>query len=241
MEGYKNFKILNTNSLIYLEREPFDLVISIPPLVLDTTELGWRYGEKLYLRNKRDNWAGLNVSFESLPRYGTLITAVNTGALTSTKKSDEYTRKELFRRGYIRTIIELPEKMMYGTNVKISLLEINKFEYDETLLINLNSKYASKYLIKSPSTGLTEFTEQALDEILQLIRERKESEISRIIRKDEILDNDVLLPSLYMIQEEKYNHKDLYKMEKERKELKEEAHILENEYIEILGKISREE
>lgn len=226
MYGYKNFKVINTNTLTYNDDKKFDLIISIPPLIMDTTQIKYNNIDNI---NKRDNWGGVKVSFEKLNEFGEFITLVNTGALTSGKKADKYMREELIKRKCIKAIIELPERMLNGTNIKTSLLIIEKKYNKEIILINLDSEKGQKYLQKNPFETV-EITEEGIKEIFEILYENKVSEIAKKIDKNDLLENLELLPSLYIFQGEEYEYKDLGKLKQERHELKIEIEILEEKY-----------
>ena len=234
MYQYQNFKVINTNTLTYFDDEKFDLIISIPPLIMDTTQImESRNDYSINTLNKRDSWGGLKISFDKLDIKGQLITLVNTGALTSSKRADECIREYLIRRGYIKAIIEFPEKMLHGTNVKTSLLIIEKYQRPEIILINLDSKEGEKYLQKN-QTSLVQITEEGIDEIYNILYKNKSSEIAIKVNEENLIKKTMLLPSLYIIKEDKYEHKDLIKLLEERSILKRKIKDLEEQYRDIL-------
>lgn len=225
MKQYNKFKVINTDTLNYREDRKFDLIVSVPPLVMNTSE------------SKRDNWGSVKASFNSLSAYGECITLVNVGALTSSRNLDKTIRKELIKNKFIKAIIEFPEKMLHGTSIKTCLIMIDKKGSKDITLINLDNTYGEKYLERS-STGIVRITEKGIEEISSILNENKYSEISIKVEDNSLLDDFVLLPSLYLKNEEKHEYKDISTLLKEREILKERVHYSNKKYSKLLEDIS---
>ncbi len=233
VKGYRNFKVWNVNSLEEREREEFDLIVSIPPLIMDTTEC---YGVRgPVLRTKRDNWGSIAISLEKLQRDGKLVTIMTAGALISANKADKWMRRHLLEEGYLQAIIELPERMLYGTSAKVILLVIQKIPNEFIKMINLDDKSVGQ-LTREP----TEKTQEIMEKVCEILRDEKQSNVSRWIGKNELFENYELLPSLYLTSEEKYELKDLWHLKEERKKMMYDLTKLERDYDEILERIRRE-
>lgn len=228
MYQYENFKIINTNTLSYKNKCEFDLIISVPPLIIDTTKLEYCTSFNCDT-NKRDSWGGIKTSWDKLNERGQLITLVNTGALTSGKRSDIEMRQELLKRESIKAVIEFPEKMLNGTNIKTSLLILEKCRNKQITFINLDSRQADKYLQKK-SLETVEITEEGINEIYKILYENKESTIAIKKNREGILEKLELLPSLYTFKEEKYQYKDLETLIEERNQLAKKIQNLEQNY-----------
>lgn len=237
MQGYKNFTIKNENTLTYYDEKTFDLILTIPPLMLDTTQMNEKnYINSIYEYNKRDSWGSVLALFNKIGRNGQLITLVSAGALTSGKKSDITIREFLTQRNYIKAIIELPAGMLYGTGAKTSLVMIDKSGSAEITLINLDCSEGEKYQ-KVEELGNLEITSEGIEEIYEIIYKNKISKISRNINKNELLENKELLPSLYTYQEKQYKYENINMLLKEKQQILVKIEEKENKTLEIIEKI----
>lgn len=233
IKGYRNFRVWNINTLENRETEEFDLIVSIPPLIMDTTEC---YGVRgPMLRMKRDNWGSIAISLEKLRRGGKLVTIISAGALISANKADKWMRRYLIEEGYLQTVIELPERMLYGTSAKVVLLVLEKIPNQPIQMINLDDKSINQ-LTREP----TEETQEIIEDVCKILKEQKQSNLARRIGQAELLENFELLPSLYFTTEEKYEAKSLGHLERERDDLLTHLFKLERDYDEILKRIRGE-
>ena len=138
-------------------------------------------------------------------------------------------RQELLKRESIKAVIEFPEKMLNGTNIKTSLLILEKCRNKQITFINLDSRQADKYLQKK-SLETVEITEEGINEIYKILYENKESTIAIKKNREGILEKLELLPSLYTFKEEKYQYKDLETLIEERNQLAKKIQNLEQNY-----------
>lgn len=237
MLEYKNFIVKKENTLTYYDERTFSLILSIPPLVMDTTQMEEKnYISRVSDYNKRDSWGSVLTSLDKMENGGQLITLVSTGALTSGKRSDICTREFLIYREYIKAIIEFPAGMLYGTGAKTSLIIIGKSKNPEIILINLDCPEGIKYQ-KRIELGNIEITQEGIEEIYEIIYKNKISNISRTIKKDEILEDKELLPSLYIYEKKQYKHMDINTLLEEKHNLLMNIKEKEDDTIKIIRKI----
>ncbi len=240
MFRYNNFKVLNTNTLTYQNKQEYDLIMSIPPLVMDSTQMEIRDLNLPYVLSKRDYWTSLEVSLGKLMMGGMFITMVPTGALSTRRKQDIYIRKFLCQNAYDKTIIELPVGMMYGTGIKVALIVLEKGLSNTITLINLDSRNGKEYLEKE-SIGLTKITREGIEEIYQVMYKNKKSKIAQKIDPNEVKESYELLPSLYMVEEEKYQHKNIKEIKQQRQKIDEKVAQLEKETDRLIQKLTKGE
>ena len=235
MKKHVRFRVINENTLNYDDKSKYDLIISIPPLVMDTTIANTSEAEIPDAINKRDYWAGIQVSLKKLNNYGMFITMVYTGALTSRRRQDIAIREYICKQEYKKTIIELPEKMLNGTGAKVALVILIKGANNDITLINLDDEECKDYLINS-----SELTKEGIDEICEIMYNNQKSDIAMKIDKDSILEDSILLPSLYKTSNEKYQHKDIMQLKNLQKRYQIELNKMDEEYENILEKLMQE-
>ena len=235
IKGCQNFKVLNVDTLEYNPEEIFDLIVSVPPLILDTTEYYNYNTQTPNFGMKRGNWGSVAFSLGKLELYGRLVTVVNAGALTSENKADRWMREYLCEKGYLQAIIELPEKMLYGTSAKVAVVVIQKVYNEKIKMINLDDKLQSS-LTREP----TEKTGEIIQNISGILREEKVLDIARVVATDDLFDGYQLLPSLYIDSEQEYEYKSLWELRSQRRKLLDNLFELERNYDEILQKLRRE-
>lgn len=156
------------------ENEKFDLIISTPP-----------FGRI----NNQNNRLGNTNSFEcftvergiqSLNENGKLIVLVSEGFL-STGGNLESFRRDLIEKDLVETVISMPSGILYNTNIKTSILVINKNKQDKGFV---------KFIDASSFVGGTTFLDKTLnyDALIEFQKENIDSDFSRRVPLDKILN-----------------------------------------------------
>jgi len=154
---------------------------------------------------------------------------------------EEKIREQMIEDNYIDAVIELPDGIVAGTNIKTALVIFKKNRSNQDIyIIDLARDRAKDYVERISRVG-TSISEKGIFIVSQLIMERKEVEgLSRIVDKSEIIENGSnLCPGVYLKQSisETIEVQDIILLLKKNEILKKELLQLDKKFIEVLEKI----
>lgn len=205
--GYDKFDIALGDTLTepqHWDDEPFEAIVSNPPY-----SIHWAGTDNPVLINDQrfapagvlapKSYADLAFIMHSLSWLATNGTAaiVCFPGIMYRGGAEQKIRKYLIDNNFVDTIIQLPDKLFYGTSIAtcIMVLKKNKSE-NSTLFVD-----ASKQFVKV--TNSNKLTENNIDQILKWVKERKDIEhIVRLVPNNEIAEEDYNLSASTYIEAE---------------------------------------
>jgi type I restriction enzyme M protein len=173
----------------------FDFVITNPPFSLRQNKTHFKFEERfVYGDTQIGDLMLIQHMIASLKTTGTIVTAVSNGVLFRSG-SEKDIRKNIVEANLIDAIIALPSKILYHTNIPITLLVLKKNKTDKNILIiNAAEEFVEKNLKRN------EITDKNIRNILSIYQDRKQVEgISKLLPIEDLSENDYNLnPSRYI-------------------------------------------
>lgn len=125
--------------------------------------------------------------------YGRGIIGVSSGALFN--RAFGKVRKEILQSGIIESVISLPGGILPFTMVPLCLIVLNKSETknDNILMINATELLGDTRRVR----GRDILTDENIEKIVKLYKERSDTEASSIVPLNELIDG-ILLPEKYI-------------------------------------------
>lgn len=151
--GIYDSKILNGDTLMNPlhidangELKTFDIVIANPPFSQNYTTTGMKFKERFnfWMPNKgKADFMFVQHMVASLNNAGRMAVVMPHGVLF--RGGDERRFREwLIKRGYLESVIGLPQALFYGTGIPASVIVINKkdaYSREQVLFINADREY----------------------------------------------------------------------------------------------------
>ena len=198
VRGIENAEI-NQCDILSSDHGKFDFIFSEFPFggvyAKTTKELGSDRWSPIHVdRVSRSSfsWVYMAKAINSLKDDGVAICVAPQGALFSTYEAD--VRKQIIESGFLQSVITLPKLHLPYTGINTTLLIFKKGAND-VLFVNTD-----KYVTSEKRRAF--LSKQAIELIANIVRNRSESEISRLVSTDEIRFADYnLLPGRYLINE----------------------------------------
>lgn len=207
--NYDNFDIRLGNTLLnpqHRDFEPFDAIVSNPPY-----SIPWE-GSKNPLLINDDRYSGPGVlapdstadlaftlhMLRSLSESGTAAIVEFPGVLYRGGK-EKAIRHWLVENNYVDTIIQLPANLFFGVGIATCIIVLRKGRRPDNRVLFID---ASKEFEKNGNKNRLTAANQ--DHIFDVFKDRKEEQyFSRLVPKDDILNNDSNLSvSSYVEQED---------------------------------------
>lgn len=136
------------------------------------------------------SWVYMAKAINSLKDDGVAVCVAPQGALFSTYEAD--VRKQIIESGFLQSVIVLPKLHLPYAGINTTLLIFKKGARN-VLFVNTN-KFATS------EKRRTFLSKQAIELIADVVRNKKDGEISRLVSADEIRFADYnLLPERYLI------------------------------------------
>lgn len=232
----RNPKLLDHNGNLKL----FDVVVANPPFSLDK----WGYEEAendkfgrfrrgLPPKTKGDYAFILHMIDVLKPKTGRMAVVVPHGVLFR-GSSEGQIRQKLIEENLLDTVIGLPEKLFFGTGIPAAIMVFKKNKKDsKVLFIDASREYKD-------GKNQNQLTQDNIDKIVATYKARKTvNKYAYLAEFEEIKGNDFNLNiPRYVDTFEEEEMIDLKAVRKERKKLKEQLAVLENEmdgYLKELG------
>lgn len=160
----------------------FDLVISSPPLNLKYDPHGKHLSIEIFLIDR---------SLKSLSDNGKAVLLLPRSFFTSNRKGHREIRDYLLKNGLIECIIDLPSKLMFGSNISCTLLVLNKSNASirkNVLLIDASAEFISV------SGQNHKLSDRNITRIVEIYRDSIDSfNFSRSVSIKELLTNNSFL------------------------------------------------
>jgi type I restriction enzyme M protein len=159
----------------------------------------FKYG---YPPKNTADWGWIQHMHASITDNGKIAVVLDTGSVSrgsgnTGRNRERNIRKKFVQKDQVEAVILLPENLFYNTTAPgiIMILNKSKSHEDEILLINASNLFEKG----RPKNYLTD---DSIETISALFKEwREEDGISRIVTKDEVINNDYnLSPSRYVLQ-----------------------------------------
>lgn len=132
-------------------------------------------------RISSSDWAFVLLQLEMLKDDGKAICLITNGSTWN--QADKQIRQYLIENGFIETVISLPGKMIYGTNIATSMLVLSKG--NETVRIVDATK------LYSQGRRINEFTDNNIEEIVKAAN--KDGKYSKSISIEKFAENEYSL------------------------------------------------
>lgn len=241
--GYDKFNIGLGDTLInplHWDDEPFEAIVSNPPY-----SVRWEGDSNpILINDPRFSPAGVlapkskaDLAFimhclSWLATNGTAAIVCFPGVLYR-GGAELKIRKHLINENYIDCVIQLPDKLFYGTSIATCIMVLKKSKSENnTLFID-----ASKEFIKV--TNNNKLTQDNIKNILEAFKTRKDIEhFSRLVPNREITEQDYNLSvSTYVEQEDTREKVDIIALNKEIEEIVAREQVLRDEIAKIIAEI----
>lgn len=242
--SYDKFNIKLGDTLIdpkHWDDEPFEAIVSNPPY-----SIKWEGDDNpILINDQRFSPAGVLApkgkadlafimhSLSWLATNGTAAIVCFPGIMYR-GGAEQKIRKYLIDNNYIDCIIQLPDKLFFGTSIATCIMVLKKGKAEsKTLFID-----ASKECVKV--TNSNKLTEENIENILKVFTERKEKidYVSRLVNNDEIAQNEYNLSvSSYVEAEDTREVIDIKVLNAQIAEIVEKENKLRAEIDKIIAKI----
>lgn len=242
--SYDKFNIKLGDTLIdpkHWDDEPFEAIVSNPPY-----SIKWEGDDNpILINDQRFSPAGVLApkgkadlafimhSLSWLATNGTAAIVCFPGIMYR-GGAEQKIRKYLVDNNYIDCIIQLPDKLFFGTSIATCIMVLKKGKAEsKTLFID-----ASKECVKV--TNSNKLTEENIENILKVFTERKEKidYVSRLVNNDEIAQNEYNLSvSSYVEAEDTREVIDIKVLNAQIAEIVEKENKLRAEIDKIIAKI----
>lgn len=240
---YDKFDIARGDTLIdpqHWDDEPFEAIVSNPPY-----SIRWKGSSNPILINdqrfspagvlapkSRSDFAFIMHSLSWLATNGVAAIVCFPGIMYR-GGAEQKIRKYLVDNNFIDAVIQLPDKLFYGTSIATCIMVLRKNKSENlTLFID-----ASKEFIKV--TNSNKLTDANIEKILTWVKERKDiKHLVRLVPNDEVAKQDYNLSvSTYIEPEDTREKIDIKKLNAELKEIVARENALRQEIDKIVEQI----
>lgn len=240
---YDKFDIACEDTLVSPEHwddEPFEVIVSNPPYSIkwagdDNAVLinDPRYSPAGVLAPKsKADFAFIMHSLSWLATNGTASIVCFPGILYR-GGAEQKIRKYLIDNNFVDCIIQLPDKLFFGTSIATCIMVLKKSKKDNsTLFID-----ATKECVKV--TNNNKLTDENIENIVKIFADRKDIDyVSKLVSNKEIGENDYNLSvSTYVEKEDTREKIDIDVLNKEIDEIVERENVLREEINKIISEI----
>jgi type I restriction enzyme M protein len=176
--------IRSPSAIVAGKPEKFDVVVAFPPLNtrydIDIIKQDW------FERFPEQTQSGAVLSIRHLLSHskGTAVVAVSNN-LTFSTGAEQRLREDLVKSGKVHTVIGMPSGLLTNTNLSFSILLLDSMGgYESVRFINLDSPHFRTYTNKTKCILINK------EEVLEIVRGEKESELAAVVDSETILEND---------------------------------------------------
>lgn len=240
---YDKFDIACEDTLVSPEHwddEPFEVIVSNPPYSIkwagdDNAVLinDPRYSPAGVLAPKsKADFAFIMHSLSWLATNGTASIVCFPGILYR-GGAEQKIRKYLIDNNFVDCIIQLPDKLFFGTSIATCIMVLKKSKKDNsTLFID-----ATKECVKV--TNNNKLTDENIENIVKIFADRKDIDyVSKLVSNKEIGENDYNLSvSTYVEKEDTREKIDIDVLNKQIDEIVARENVLRKEIKKIIGEI----
>lgn len=240
---YDKFDIACEDTLVSPEHwddEPFEVIVSNPPYSIkwagdDNAVLinDPRYSPAGVLAPKsKADFAFIMHSLAWLATNGTASIVCFPGILYR-GGAEQKIRKYLIDNNFVDCIIQLPDKLFFGTSIATCIMVLKKSKKDNsTLFID-----ATKECVKV--TNNNKLTDENIENIVKIFADRKDIDyVSKLVSNKEIGENDYNLSvSTYVEKEDTREKIDIDVLNKQIDEIVARENVLRKEIKKIIGEI----
>ena len=242
--GYENFDIALGDTLTdpkHWDDEPFEAIVSNPPY-----SISWA-GDKnpLLIDDPRFSPAGVLApkskadmafimhSLSWLATNGTAAIVCFPGILSRINDAEKGIRKYLIDNNFVDCIIQLPEKLFFGTPISTCIMVLRKSKSEnKTLFIDASNEFIR-------ITNNNKLTDKNISKILKFFENRKDFKyFSRNVDNDKIVKMDYdLSVSVYVEKEDFREAIDIDELNKEIEGIVSRIDVLRSEINKIINEI----
>ena len=170
-----------------LKNKKFNKIFSHHPLGLranNSTALNYKLIDESSKNDSRVfnyDWIFIKYAINNLSKDGKFVCVLTDGSLSNT--SEKKIRENLIREGKIEAVIGLPEKLLYGTNIKINLV-VFSHNNKSVKIINARKKCVE-------SRRQNDLSDANIDEIINAMN--KDENIKKTVDVNTLAENDYSL------------------------------------------------